>query len=95
MPSIALHWIGEFTESPPSHFLLRHGILQNRTEKRAESLLISGHKHDIEMQAFAKKKRLLKLLIIGDICAGKSSILRRYVHNTFSIHTKATVSFLW
>ena len=62
-------------------------------KKRVASPLILGHKNDIEMQEFAKKEHLLKILLIGDT-VGKTSIVKRYVHNTFSRNTRFTVSFL-
>lgn len=34
---------------------------------------------------------LYKVLVIGDIGTGKTSIIKRYVHNVFSMHYKATV----
>jgi Ras-related protein Rab-32 len=34
---------------------------------------------------------LFKILIVGDIGVGKTSIIKRYVHNIFSIHYKSTV----
>ena len=41
-----------------------------------------------------KKEYLYKILVIGDNAVGKSSIVRRYVHNFFTERYKATVSFL-
>ncbi|VDM40671.1 unnamed protein product [Toxocara canis] len=38
-----------------------------------------------------KKQLLLKILVIGDVGTGKSSIVRRYVHNLFNHYYKATV----
>ncbi|KRZ78890.1 Ras-related protein Rab-32 [Trichinella papuae] len=32
-----------------------------------------------------------KILVIGDICTGKTSIIRRYVHNLFSSQYQATI----
>eukprot|EP01136_Pigoraptor_vietnamica_P025484 Opistho-1_new@79559 len=38
------------------------------------------------------KEYLYKVLVVGDIATGKTSIIKRYVHNIFSMHYKATVS---
>ena len=40
-----------------------------------------------------KKEHLYKILVIGDLATGKTSIIKRYVHNFFSDHYMATVSF--
>lgn len=39
-----------------------------------------------------KKEHLYKILVIGDLGTGKTSIIKRYVHNFFSVHYRATVS---
>ena len=41
-----------------------------------------------------KKDLLFKILVIGDVSTGKSSVIRRYVHHIFEQHYKATVSCL-
>uniref|UniRef100_A0A915Q699 Uncharacterized protein n=1 Tax=Setaria digitata TaxID=48799 RepID=A0A915Q699_9BILA len=38
----------------------------------------------------AKDQLLFKILIIGDVGTGKSSIVQRYAHNIFTQHYKAT-----
>uniref|UniRef100_A0A7E4W9T3 Ras-related protein Rab-32 n=1 Tax=Panagrellus redivivus TaxID=6233 RepID=A0A7E4W9T3_PANRE len=38
-----------------------------------------------------KKDLLFKILVIGDVSTGKSSVIRRYVHNIFETHYKATI----
>ena len=40
-----------------------------------------------------KREYLYKILVIGDNAVGKSSIVKRYVHNFFTDRYKATVSF--
>jgi len=37
------------------------------------------------------KEYLYKVLVVGDIGVGKTSIIKRYVHNIFSMHYKATI----
>ncbi|GMR29806.1 hypothetical protein PMAYCL1PPCAC_00001, partial [Pristionchus mayeri] len=39
----------------------------------------------------AKKQTTYKILVIGDPGTGKSSIIRRYVHNVFTANYKATI----
>ena len=40
------------------------------------------------------KEYLFKILVIGDIGVGKTSFIKRYVHNFFSQSYKATVCFV-
>ncbi|XP_077356583.1 ras-related protein Rab-32 isoform X2 [Festucalex cinctus] len=37
------------------------------------------------------QQRLLKVLVIGDLGVGKTSIIKRYVHQVFSQHYRATI----
>lgn len=39
-----------------------------------------------------KKEHLYKVLVIGELGVGKTSIIKRYVHQFFSVHYRATVS---
>lgn len=38
------------------------------------------------------REYLYKILVIGDLGTGKTSIIKRYVHNIFSLNYKSTVS---
>lgn len=38
-----------------------------------------------------KREYLFKVLVIGDLGTGKTSIIKRYVHQFFSIHYRATI----
>ncbi|NXU61719.1 RAB38 protein, partial [Horornis vulcanius] len=43
------------------------------------------------MQKHNQKEHLYKLLVIGDLGVGKTSIIKRYVHQNFSPHYRATI----
>lgn len=38
-----------------------------------------------------QREFLFKILVVGDIGVGKTSIIKRYVHGIFSMHYKSTV----
>ena len=38
-----------------------------------------------------QQERLLKVLVIGDLGVGKTSVIKRYVHQVFSQHYQATI----
>lgn len=39
----------------------------------------------------AQREYLFKVLVIGDLGVGKTSIIKRYVHQIFSQHYRATI----
>jgi Ras-related protein Rab-32 len=41
-----------------------------------------------------KREYLFKVLVIGELATGKTALVKRYVHNFFSEHYRATVGFL-
>lgn len=41
------------------------------------------------------REYLYKILVVGDLGTGKTSIIRRYVHNIFSNNYKSTVSYFY
>eukprot|EP00033_Pygsuia_biforma_P000227 GCRY01000285.1.p1 GENE.GCRY01000285.1~~GCRY01000285.1.p1 ORF type:complete len:212 (-),score=30.42 GCRY01000285.1:280-915(-) len=43
------------------------------------------------MSSEEKIELLYKILVVGDLGTGKTSIIKRYVHNIFSQHYKATI----
>lgn len=46
--------------------------------------------HSNGMQSL-RKEHLYKVLVIGDLGVGKTSIIRRYVHQTYSTNYRATI----
>lgn len=38
-----------------------------------------------------QKEHLYKVLVIGDLGVGKTSLIRRYVHQTYSTNYRATI----
>ncbi|TKR72417.1 hypothetical protein L596_019864 [Steinernema carpocapsae] len=50
-----------------------------------------SHPTSIGASENSRKEFLFKILVIGDVGTGKSSIIRRYVHNLFNQHYKATI----
>jgi len=45
----------------------------------------------MQPKAEPKKEPVYKILVIGDIGTGKTSLIKRYVHDIFSIHYKSTI----
>lgn len=43
------------------------------------------------MQNSHQKEHLYKILVIGDLGVGKTSIIKRYVHHNFSPNYRATI----
>lgn len=46
--------------------------------------------HPVGMQGL-RKEHLFKVLVIGDLGVGKTSIIRRYVHQAYSNNYRATI----
>jgi hypothetical protein len=55
------------------------------------SWTVAAHVHASPLQSDLREY-LYKVLVVGDIGVGKTSIIKRYVHNVYSTHYKATVS---
>jgi len=47
--------------------------------------------HNWQLQQENRQEYLFKILVIGDIGSGKTSIIKRYVHNFYSPHYRATI----
>ena len=45
----------------------------------------------IQQQNTGKREHLYKILVIGELGTGKTSIIKRYVHQFFSQHYRATI----
>lgn len=46
-------------------------------------------------QTADKKEHLYKILVIGELGTGKTSLIKRYVHNLYSPNYRATVSIIY
>ena len=54
--------------------------------------LVSGEPIATSLNPNQNHKELLyKVLVVGDVSTGKTSIIKRYVHGIYSIHYKATI----
>jgi Ras-related protein Rab-32 len=45
----------------------------------------------LQQQNAEKREHLYKILVIGELGTGKTSIIKRYVHQFFSQHYRATI----
>lgn len=51
----------------------------------------SSQNNTINATVGEKREHLYKILVIGELGAGKTSIIKRYVHQFFSQHYRATI----
>lgn len=52
---------------------------------------MSNHATHCNGMQSLRKEHLYKVLVIGDLGVGKTSIIRRYVHQTYSTNYRATI----
>lgn len=52
---------------------------------------MTNHTSPSSSMQSARKEHLYKVLVIGDLGVGKSSVIRRYVHQTYSTNYRATI----
>ena len=53
------------------------------------------NKHTLSLVEMEQKREyLFKVLVIGELATGKTALVKRYVHNFFSEHYRATVRIL-
>uniref|UniRef100_A0AAV2KL64 Uncharacterized protein n=1 Tax=Knipowitschia caucasica TaxID=637954 RepID=A0AAV2KL64_KNICA len=62
-----------------------------RSRHSADALLLLLPPVSPPPPAQMQQERLLKVLVIGDLGVGKTSIIQRYVHQVFSQHYRATI----
>ncbi|XP_066581631.1 uncharacterized protein [Prorops nasuta] len=58
---------------------------------RADMTSVSSQNNALSVVAGEKREHLYKILVIGELGAGKTSIIKRYVHQFFSQHYRATI----
>lgn len=52
---------------------------------------MSNHSPHVNGMQSLRTEHLYKVLVIGDLGVGKTSIIRRYVHQTYSNNYRATI----
>ena len=75
-----------FHNSPPS-FVSRLNQFLNLVTQIAQFSVSSGS----NAGSVPRKEFLFKILVIGELGAGKTSLIKRYVHQIFSDHYRATI----
>ena len=58
-------------------------------QRRGPTDVTNGHARN--GAGLIRKEFLFKILVIGELGAGKTSFIKRYVHNLFSEHYRATI----
>ncbi|KAJ8886112.1 hypothetical protein PR048_012321 [Dryococelus australis] len=60
-------------------------------EMKPASVVAPAEKNATAQQSGDKREHLYKILVIGELGTGKTSIIKRYVHQFFSQHYRATI----
>ncbi|KAM3586322.1 hypothetical protein VKS41_002845 [Umbelopsis sp. WA50703] len=68
---------------------IKSGVRQKRLTKTFFDQV--GHFTHSPLQMSHVREYLYKFLVVGDLGTGKTSIIKRYVHNIFSMHYKSTI----
>ncbi|KAI7871887.1 P-loop containing nucleoside triphosphate hydrolase protein [Spinellus fusiger] len=61
------------------------------TMTRLMDIAIGSNEHQFQDNKSQVREYLYKILVVGDLGTGKTSIIRRYVHNIFSSNYKSTI----
>nr|XP_005999801.1 PREDICTED: ras-related protein Rab-38 isoform X1 [Latimeria chalumnae] len=65
----------------------KNSSLLPRFDKKARGMLFFSE----TIMHNSQKEHLYKVLVVGDLGVGKTSIIKRYVHQNFSPHYRATI----
>mmetsp|Transcript_19790 Transcript_19790/g.27624 ORF Transcript_19790/g.27624 Transcript_19790/m.27624 type:complete len:357 (+) Transcript_19790:40-1110(+) len=79
-----------------SNHVLSNTKLSEKSPMYVRALLEHIHSQLFNPQyGSGRKKTLTKLIILGDSGVGKTSLMRKYVHQRFTTHYKATIGGEW
>ncbi|XP_043466865.1 ras-related protein Rab-32 isoform X6 [Leptopilina heterotoma] len=71
---------------------MAHAISENPEKSRSISQDSASSQNNVPNSGLGEKREhLYKILVIGELGAGKTSIIKRYVHQFFSQHYRATI----
>ncbi|XP_051160179.1 EF-hand calcium-binding domain-containing protein 4B isoform X4 [Leptopilina boulardi] len=71
---------------------MAHAISENPEKSRSVSQESASSQNNVPSSGLGEKREhLYKILVIGELGAGKTSIIKRYVHQFFSQHYRATI----
>lgn len=72
---------------------MNHKFLHALGGATLSSMTADSRYHDPQFSTMHNKQKehLYKILVIGDLGVGKTSIIKRYVHQTYSTNYRATI----